>query len=524
MATRELTATVFYEARELTYNFPFDYLKKAFVKAKYIENIYNISEIDIAEELTYGIDYNIEEKQLILKDTTGAKKYIMIYRETSTTPIVDFYDNSILTASNLNVSDLQKYMIIDELADYLIIHGRISLTDEDVKNIKLVDELPDVSVAYEPDIYIVKGSREGYQKFNNKWNLIFAPKASSLEDYDTLIKRVETSKTGEANKISFANSDGKLPNNITGSPDKLLGKIIVAVVDIPEGTCLVYRSSANGGQGGFVLEKVSPTSVINDEEESISTTYSSQKINSELTSIERELAKNLEEYTHIRKNSFMYTIGDIAYLPSLASYIRLECCQEGTTTESVPEEFNSAQIGQYVTDGTTKWIVCDIRDGLSLGDVAYRPILKAGYVKLNGATVQREDYPRLIQYATDNNLWTNSPYTEAWKFGNGDGRSTFVLPDYRNLFIEGGDMPSKVEAGLPNIRGDCSNSAPWGNGTQAQGSALWCYSKDDVQPSGQAVGSRIFSINFDASRSNPIYGKSETVQPPAIKLVPQIKY
>ena len=194
MATRELKATVFYEVGELTYNFPFDYLKKSFVKAKYIENIYDVSEIDITEELTYGSDYNIEEKQLILKDTTGAKKYIMIYRETSTTPIVDFSDSSMLTASNLNVSDLQKYMIIDELSDYLIIHGRISLTDEDVKNIKLVDELPNVSVAYEPDIYIVKGSREGYQKFNNKWNLIFAPKASSLEDYGTLIKRVDSYK------------------------------------------------------------------------------------------------------------------------------------------------------------------------------------------------------------------------------------------------------------------------------------------------------------------------------------------
>lgn len=520
MATRELTATVFYEAGELTYNFPFDYLKKSFVKAKYIENIYDVSEIDITEELTYGIDYNIEEKQLILKDTTGAKKYIMIYRETSTTPIVDFSDSSILTASNLNVSDLQKYMIIDELADYLIIHGRISLTDEDVKNIKLVDELPDVSVAYEPDIYIVKGSREGYQKFNNKWNLIFAPKASSLEDYDTLIKRVETSKTGEANKISFANSDGKLPNNITGSPDKLLGKTIVAVVDIPEGTCLVYRSSANDGQGGFVLEKVSPTSVINDEEESISTTYSSQKINSELTSIERELTTNLEEYTHIRKNSFMYTIGDISYLPSLASYIRLECCQEGTTAETIPEEFNSAQVGQYITDGNAKWIVCDIRDGLSLGDVAYRPVLKAGYVKLNGATVQRADYPRLVKYAIDNNLWTDSPTTEIWKFGNGDGSTTFVLPDYRNVFIEGGDTPSKMEAGLPNITGYAYVSA--GDNHSSSGSLY--YTGETVSRGRDGSNWIDFKLYLDASKSSSIYGNAETVQPPSIVLIPQIKY
>lgn len=29
---------------------------------------------------------------------------------------------------------------------------------------------------------------------------------------------------------------------------------------------------------------------------------------------------------------------------------------------------------------------------------------------------------------------------------------------------------------------------------------------------------------FDASRSNPIYGSSTTVQPPSIKLIPQLRY
>ena len=33
-----------------------------------------------------------------------------------------------------------------------------------------------------------------------------------------------------------------------------------------------------------------------------------------------------------------------------------------------------------------------------------------------------------------------------------------------------------------------------------------------------------YDLNLDASLSNTIYGKSETVQPPAIQLLPQIKY
>ena len=31
-------------------------------------------------------------------------------------------------------------------------------------------------------------------------------------------------------------------------------------------------------------------------------------------------------------------------------------------------------------------------------------------------------------------------------------------------------------------------------------------------------------VHFDASRSNAVYGASDTVQPPAIMLLPQIKY
>lgn len=31
-------------------------------------------------------------------------------------------------------------------------------------------------------------------------------------------------------------------------------------------------------------------------------------------------------------------------------------------------------------------------------------------------------------------------------------------------------------------------------------------------------------VNFKASKANPIYGNSNTVQPPAIVLIPQIKY
>jgi hypothetical protein len=67
---------------------------------------------------------------------------------------------------------------------------------------------------------------------------------------------------------------------------------------------------------------------------------------------------------------------------------------------------------------------------------------------------------------------------------------------------------STVEAGLPNITGDV------GSGETYYGTGAF-YQNGDTSGS-TAVGGAIDSkIGFDASRSNSIYGKSNTVQPPA---------
>lgn len=47
--------------------------------------------------------------------------------------------------------------------------------------------------------------------------------------------------------------------------------------------------------------------------------------------------------------------------------------------------------------------------------------------------------------------------------------------------------------------------------------------KQTVNGSGAGSG-RDMLLHLDASKSNPIYGRSDTVQPPAISLMPQIRY
>ena len=75
-------------------------------------------------------------------------------------------------------------------------------------------------------------------------------------------------------------------------------------------------------------------------------------------------------------------------------------------------------------------------------------------------------------------------------------------------------------AGLPNITGS------WGrHGTVSAIGAVSAGVNPSVQHDiGRGEGASHNAFYFDASRSNSIYGNSTTVQPPALTLLPCIKY
>ena len=91
------------------------------------------------------------------------------------------------------------------------------------------------------------------------------------------------------------------------------------------------------------------------------------------------------------------------------------------------------------------------------------------------------------------------------------GKST--VPDYRNRFLEGSVSPGTImEAGLPNITGTFQGSSA------GYDSGAFSFTRSDYDDgtsySNSPAPNPIFS--FNASNSNSIYGKSDTVQPPAV--------
>lgn len=94
--------------------------------------------------------------------------------------------------------------------------------------------------------------------------------------------------------------------------------------------------------------------------------------------------------------------------------------------------------------------------------------------------------------------------------------------------LKGGDYTSIISAGLPDIVGNTGflrHSQPASSANSETNGAFALISAQNVLNNYDAGSTdAIAKYNFTASKSNAIYGSSDTVQPPAINLIPQIKY
>ncbi len=89
--------------------------------------------------------------------------------------------------------------------------------------------------------------------------------------------------------------------------------------------------------------------------------------------------------------------------------------------------------------------------------------------------------------------------------------------------MQGGDTTGIISPGLPNITGtwmDYATSYP----ELADGAFRTADDTSHLRGIWSDSDTSRNKISFDASRSNAIYGASATVQPPAISLIPQIRY
>lgn len=101
------------------YSFSFDYLRKAFVKVRLIDN-------ETRKELVQGTEYTVTNKQITLASPTNLK--IEIVRQTTTQPLVAWKDASVLKAVDMSVQEVQLLHLAEETRDE-VRDGGIALSE-----------------------------------------------------------------------------------------------------------------------------------------------------------------------------------------------------------------------------------------------------------------------------------------------------------------------------------------------------------------------------------------------------------
>jgi hypothetical protein len=191
----------------------------------------------------------------------------------------------------------------------------------------------------------------------------------------------------------------------------------------------------------------------------------------------------------------------------------------------------TTKAGQLITDGNAVWIIDDVRDGARVGDIILRPTLRDGYIKANGATVKASEYPRLLAWVQEAGMTVTAEQyqTDCSKYVYDAAQDKLTLPNMTGRVLQGGETVKSVEAGVPNITGETVEgyllSQRMNQPTPFSAKGVIHLESATENGAGPGAEKQNYArLKIDASRSNPIYGAADTVQPRAITLIAQIKY
>ena len=179
---------------------------------------------------------------------------------------------------------------------------------------------------------------------------------------------------------------------------------------------------------------------------------------------------------------------------------------EAKADQETLEETMKNKVDQSVFESKTDELEKEIaKRGAPVGTIEFFAMATppAGYLRADGAEVGRETYPQL--FAAIGTM-----------FGDGNGETTFNLPDLAGRFAQGSMTPGqKIEEGLPNITGTINNQFPadttfsfggeWPIAGTSNPGALTSkgnLTNKAIAESSWTGGSVLGSISFDAGRSN----------------------
>lgn len=496
---KERKASVIYEgnASQLVYAFPFDYLRKKFVK---VEDIYtNIT------ELTMGVDYTVEDKQVRLVKGIPLGHSVKIYRETTTAPLVEWQDASVLRSADLSLQEVQLLHLAEETADKVFDSGMSTAYDNpncwDGQYKRIINALDPIEDGDVVTLRYIKANQDSL--LNQLKNTGATQNSSIVATGDSQNARLDA--TGDTQNKRLTDTGNAYVSTMTTLKDTAATKADDASNSAELSKKWAMSSSSPDGVSGNKSAKIwaeeAKTSAGNSAA-SASASASSANASASSATNSANSANASKQSASASANSASASASSASDSATSASKAKISETNASNSAKAAKQSEENAktwdptQYVQSVTESNGKITVT--KGGgdstlINLIDTFY-PI---GTVYISAdKTKTKADFP-FMRYGT----WEEVP---------------------ANLCLQTGvasEAGSQRSAGLPNITGH----AEFGYTNSTTGMPVifteGALSSTDSGKEGGFFsgngGKQKTQLSFNASNSNSIYGSSNTVQPPA---------
>lgn len=487
--TKERKASVIYEgnASQLVYAFPFDYLRKKFVK---VEDIYtNIT------ELTMGVDYTVEDKQVRLVKGIPLGHSIKIYRETTTAPLVEWQDASVLRSADLSLQEVQLLHLAEETADKVFDSGMSTAYDNpncwDGQYKRIINALDPIEDGDVVTLRYIKSNQDSL--LNQLKNTGATQNSSIVATGDTQNARLTA--TGDTQNKRITDTGNAYVSTMTTLKDAAT----IKANDASNSAELSKRWAMSSSSPDGVSGNKSSKTWAEEAQTSASNSVASASASQISASASASFATNSANSANASKQSASASANSASASASSASNAATSASNAKT---SETKAASSAAAAAQSEENSKTWDPTSYYSKSEIPVVMLDLFYPVGTVYISAdKSKTKADFP-FMEYGT----WTEIPANLCLQTGSASEAGT------------------QRSAGLPNITGKAnvrSGENSDANILAAQSiGAIACSNQDSSftwysHISLEGGQNKLDTLSFNASDSNPIYGKSSTVQPPA---------
>ena len=404
---KERKASVIYEGNgtQQTFSFPFDYLRKAFIKAEIIEG-------SGITELEQGKDYSITDNELTLTSgvSVATGKLLKIYRETTTDPLVEWQDASVLRSADLSLQEVQLLHLAEETADKVFDSGmstaptNTNVWDGQYKRLtNLLDPQEDgdaVTLRYinskqnsllnalknegaNQNASIVATGDAQNTRLTNTGNSYVSTMTTLKEDTTTKANEASNSATSASSSASTATTKANEAKNSATSASSSASTATTKATEASNSAELAKKWAMSDSSPDGVFGNKSSKTWANEAKNSATSASSSASTATtkatEASNSASAAAKSAQDaalfdpssyytkpevdnkistaHNYIKRNT-AYNAGDILESPNLPHGYVIVVTQAGTTGSAEPDWNNikSSLIGRVVSDGTIQFV------------------------------------------------------------------------------------------------------------------------------------------------------------------------